>query len=417
MKILQKNPIKYFHSIFIFTGQDNDCTCLSVNTKTVKDFYAELDRVEELVEEFDDHSTTIARYTEIPYVGDGQEAGEVCLMPDISRNMGPSDLFLNRENGRKGQLMERWRIPNKPLFDHTYSKAWQSTYTSFEDYEHMRQMYPDKYYVPWIRDYYTWVEYLKQTGNIRCGPCYKYSKSARIKSSDMGKITKEEGICHNDWRSNLKAIKEHEKSSQHVHIRQWLKALNEMNVKEDEYPLMIMPNAMGYDEANPENPGSMFKAYIVTARMIRTVYLETKLNIPYRAHTDMVLMQKLNGQNMGYHHYSEKSAHEIQAFLSEEMHNRFVQHIKDSNTPVTIIVDDTTYDKTHVMAVLLLILEDYEPHLHFYRLIQFEEQENAEAHYEKLKEAFEQDGLIDKLKGESDPTFCVVFKINYAFST
>ena len=380
-------------------------------------FYAELDRVEELVEEFDDHSDTVARYTEIPYVGEGQEAGEFCLMADISRNMGPSDLFLNRENGRKRQLMERYRIPNKPMFDHTYSKAWQTTYTNYEDYEHMQQNHPDKYYVPWIRDYYSWIEYLKQTGNIRCGQCNKYSKSARIKPTEMGKMTKDEGICHDDWRSNLKAIKAHEKSSQHVHIRQWLKALNEMNIKEDEYPLMIMPNAMGYDVADPENPGSMFKAYTVTARMVRTVYLETKLNIPFRAHRDMVNLQKLNGINMGYHHYSKYASNLIQDFISQEMHGRFVQHIIDSNTPVTIIVDDTTYDKTHVMAVLLLILEDYEPHLHFYRLIQFEDQENAEAHYEKLKEAFEQDGLIDKLKGKSDPTLCIEFPSFDVFST
>ena len=105
-----------FICLFLYLGQDNDCTCLNENSKTVEDFYAELDRVEELVEEMDDYSTIIARNTEIPYVGEGQEAGE-CLMEDISRNMGPSDLFLNRENGRKKQLMERYRDPTKPMFD------------------------------------------------------------------------------------------------------------------------------------------------------------------------------------------------------------------------------------------------------------------------------------------------------------
>ena len=388
-----------FRDTNLTPGQDNDCSCLNANTKTLENFYAELDRVEELVEELDDYSTIIARNTEIPYVGEGQEAGE-CLMEDISRNMGPSDLFINRENGRKRQLMERYRDPTKPLFDHTYSKAWQSTYTSYEDYQHMQQNHDDKYRVNWIRDYYSWIAYLKETGNIRCGPCNKYSKSARIKPLDMTKMSKDEGIRHDDWASNKKEIKTHEKSSQHIYIKQWIKSLNEMNIQEDEYPLMIMPNAHGYDVANPVNPGSMYKAYIVTARMVRTVYLETKLNIPYVAHEDMVNMQKLNEINMGYHHYSIQGAIQIQNFLSTEMHKRFVGHIIDSNTPVSIIVDDTTHEKIHVMAVLLQVLEDSEPRVHFYRWIPFEGDESAEAHFEKLKEAFEEDGLIDNLKGD-----------------
>ena len=383
----------------LHAGQDNDCTCLTVNAKTVEDFYAELERVEELVEEFDDQSLVIARNTEIPYVGVGQSAQEDCTMEDISRNMGPSLLFLNRESGRKGQLMQRYRDHNKPLFDHTYSKSWQSTYTSYEDYLHMEQNHGDKYRVYWIRDYFSWVQYLKDTGYIRCGPCNQYSKSAKIKPNQMSKMSKDEGLSHDTWRDNLKEIKRHEKSSQHLHIKQWLTALNEMNIKEDEYPLMIMPNALGYDIANPENPSPMFKAYIVTARMVRTVYLETKLNIPYVAHSDMVTLQKLNGANMGYHHYSQDAANEIQDLISNQMHIRLVNHIKESNTPVSIILDDSTYDKTHVMAVLLQVLEDSEPFVHFYRLIAFEGKEDAEAHYEKLKEAFEEDGLIDKLKG------------------
>ena len=41
------------------------------------------------------------------------------------------------------------------------------------------------------------------------------------------------------------------------------------------------------------------------------------------------------------------------------------------------------------MACLFLLLENNEPHLHFYRMIPFEHKEDAEAHVNKLKEAFE----------------------------
>ena len=134
------------------------------------------------------------------------------------------------------------------------------------------------------------------------------------------------------------------------------------------------------------------------------MYLETKLNIPYIGHQDMVNLQILNGANMGYHHFSDKSSNRIQDLISTEMHKRLVKHIIESNTPVSIIVDDTTHEKVHVMAILLQVLEGSEPRIHFYKLLSFEESEDAETHFEKIKEAFEADGLMDKLKGN--------FKVN-----
>ena len=42
----------------------------------------------------------------------------------------------------------------------------------------------------------------------------------------------------------------------------------------------------------------------------------------------------------------------------------------------------------HVLAVLFIILENYEPQLHVYRLIPFEFKEDAETHANKLIESF-----------------------------
>lgn len=46
----------------------------------------------------------------------------------------------------------------------------------------------------------------------------------------------------------------------------------------------------------------------VTSRMIRTVYSETKNNIPLDTHSEMVLLQSMNGLHMGKHHYERTSA-------------------------------------------------------------------------------------------------------------
>lgn len=41
----------------------------------------------------------------------------------------------------------------------------------------------------------------------------------------------------------------------------------------------------------------------ITSRMIRTVYVVNKLSLPFSDHNALVTLQKLNGLEMGYHHY------------------------------------------------------------------------------------------------------------------
>ena len=96
---------------------------------------------------------------------------------------------------------------------------------------------------------------------------------------------------------NFLAIKNHEKGLQHRALLQWLKDSAKAKIKKDPYPLTILSTAPGYTP-EPINEDT------ITARMLRTLYQETKLNIPFRRHVDVVNMQKLNGLNLGYHHFS-----------------------------------------------------------------------------------------------------------------
>ena len=52
------------------------------------------------------------------------------------------------------------------------------------------------------------------------------------------------------------------------------------------------------------------------------------------------------------------------------------------------------------MAVLFIILENYEPQLHAYRLIPFEFREDAETHAQKLIDSFKKDQIFDALKSK-----------------
>ena len=79
-----------------------------------------------------------------------------------------------------------------------------------------------------------------------------------------------------------------ELGDQHSRTIEFLKenALNE--VLEDDY---IIHQRSGLSTAKD--------AYTVTERMILTIYVEIKLNIPFKRHQDMVNLQRLNGLNLG----------------------------------------------------------------------------------------------------------------------
>lgn len=75
-----------------------------------------------------------------------------------------------------------------------------------------------------------------------------------------------------------------------------------------------------FRKINEELEGEDNKALVVTSRMIRTVYIEVKTNIPYSSHRNMVVMQDSNGVNMGFHHYDKTAATKMAASISNYMH-------------------------------------------------------------------------------------------------
>ena len=51
-----------------------------------------------------------------------------------------------------------------------------------------------------------------------------------------------------------------------------------------------------------------------------------------------------------------------------------------------------------MIAVLFVILEDSVPYVHFYRFIELDVEENAEAHEKALVEHFKRDQIFESLK-------------------
>ena len=228
----------------------------------------------------------IQKEMEIPYLDEGKiNQGSCSLMEDVKKDTGKTDLYLKRELRRKYKLLNQ--DPNTELdhfndnmIDHPYSKQGQSPYLSIADFLNMENFQAKKWPIADLKKGFRWAKYLfnetdPTASRIRCEPCNKYSRLANIKPEDMDVVSKDDGILHPTRSQNLLALKRHDSQSQHNTVDQWLKEVAKAEIKEDDYPMTIMSNMPGY----PNDP--VFDEYTVTSRMLRTVYLESKVSQKY----------------------------------------------------------------------------------------------------------------------------------------
>lgn len=154
--------------------------------------------------------------------------------------------------------------------------------------------------------------------------------------------------------------------------------------------------------------------YKLTANMLRTVYAEAKLNIPFSSHTRLLDMMEKNGLNIGFHHKDRTAASRMIASMSELMHLKLLKHLDENdNSPLSIILDSSTdYSGDHYLIVYIKSIEmiyNHEnkisqelPVLYFYKLIHLTDvEEDADAYMSYLKKSFVEDKLKTKINMEN----------------
>lgn len=77
-------------------------------------------------------------------------------------------------------------------------------------------------------------------------------------------------------------------------------------------------------------------------RMFRTVFIEIKKNILFEDHSALFDLQMLNGIDMGFHHFSRKSATTMTEVMSNLMHETLMKHLVAKKSPVSIILDGSS---------------------------------------------------------------------------
>jgi len=231
-----------------------------------------------------------------------------------------------------------------------------------------------------------WLRYIFNENNpkqstFQCRFCLSYvSKRPELKNVPF--LAQASGYIVSDYLRMWKQITSHTSSSVHQ------KAVLE---SKEEYLLSIKECSKNVKQ---KIALKISKEHLPTLKMIRTVYAEIKINLPFAAHSTVVELQKLNGVELGNHHFDRNSATRISENISQKMHQILLQHFKTKHYPMSIILDTSSdFANKNYMLVYFRSIEQNYPTIYFYRCL-YVPLETAESLFNTLRNALVEDGLL-----------------------
>ena len=237
-----------------------------------------------------------------------------------------------------------------------------------------------------------------------CRLCRHHFKDMCLDPKYMTEFATDIGHLASNKRANKLAILKHQESPSHKMVVQGLKRRRCARL-----PLIL-------EEAQKRTSAIFQKSETIgahnvltnyeldlgpTMNHLKTVYQSVcQLNIPFDSYEKVVLLQQLNGVDLGPRQLSRKSATKSTAWLSSEMHKNLITKLKTSDIPVAVICDEST-DKTarKYLAVHLQTLEDELLMVYDYRTIHLTDYVVSAKYLKKVMiDAFEEDGLTTVMK-------------------
>lgn len=161
-----------------------------------------------------------------------------------------------------------------------------------------------------------WFEYLPnkehpKDSHFRCSICYKYFDKMMFPKNAKSSFAYEKGVLKETKKKNTDAINDHAKSVIHLNII--------ANLKEN---FIIARKKQRITDLTPKTN------YLdITSKMFRTVYIVNKFSFPFSDHEKVVNPQKINGIDLGYHHYDRKGCTDITNHISEQMHEILINNL------------------------------------------------------------------------------------------
>lgn len=232
-----------------------------------------------------------------------------------------------------------------------------------------------------------WIEYLINMQNpeisaFRCRFCNSFVQKTEKKFQNLPLLSKEQGFFTPNYKTMYKRLSQHTQSD--IHKKAILQA------KQD-----FLDNLKQCGKAVADKDISHLGGLVITSRMIRTVYAEIKMNIPFDSHNDLVTLQKLNGVDLGTHHADHMAAKRMTETISSKMHNILIQYIKTKKMPFSILIDTSTDQRNrNYMFIFIRTVENFWPVSYFYRSIHIQS-ETSSALLDSVSNALREDGLYD----------------------
>lgn len=238
-----------------------------------------------------------------------------------------------------------------------------------------------------------WFQYLPNSAQpaesrYRCRICSKYYDQIGLPQNQKPVLATERGQLYKDYKKNHEAISSHASSSMHLNIVSFLKGESAKRQRTE---------ISQHEQTEEMNDSARL---LITARMFRSVFVLNKLSLPYFDHKGLVTLQKLNGLDMGYHHYEHTGCTKMSLFMSDDMHDILIEYLVENQMPISIIVDDTTdLSAVHYMIVYFQTIEENRPVIYFYKLIEITS-ETGEAHFNVLISAWmnEKTAFVEYMK-------------------
>ena len=228
--------------------------------------------------------------SQLRFVSVDVEVQERCTLgQDVSKAIGETELFITRENLRKRRHTQPW------LNDHPYSNIKRNQYLSQDDVDFIKRYLGHKFTsIDDTLDKHKWIkldinEVNPEDSKLLCGDCSKYRLEMKIRPQDSDSIALDGITLHTEKAINENKLKTHNDGAQHLRTTQFLLKKSLKEIEEDDY---LMESRKDSRDCSSENP------YIITQRMILTVYTEIQLNIAFVRHHELINMQILNGLNM-----------------------------------------------------------------------------------------------------------------------
>lgn len=193
----------------------------------------------------------------------------------------------------------------------------------------------------------------------------------KFPKSQKSAYAKKDGVLKAVKRKNQDSMYEHVKSIAHLNIISNLKKQSiSKKHRSDHFPI-----------SNDDN-------LLITSKMIRTVYVINKLRLPCSDHEKLVRLQKLNGMDLGFHHYERSGCVAMTLELSKYFHEISIDYLIENKNPISLIVDDTTdMSNNHFKIVYFQTIEDTNPVIYFYRLIETKS-ESGISGFEAIRNGF-----------------------------